>query len=115
MNIKKIVWIEPDKTPAVPVGTEKLYWLAVEAKAYKNKAFVFLAYYQNRELDLDDEGLPICDDHLVNIDGEAIESIGWVERTEHEEFDSYYTKIKFCEDYKLLGWAEYEPPLFTGF
>lgn len=107
-----IKWNSPESIPEVKEGTEDLFWIAVVND--KKKQIVFLAYYQNRPLETDEDGDPANDDYLININGDPIDSVGWVDCKEHSEFDNFYTKLDFDESYKLLGWAEYDPPKFTG-
>ncbi len=107
-----IQWHSPESTPAVPVDTEKEYWLAVCRP--NKKTHVFLAYYQNRPLILDKNDEPVSDDPLISEDGEYIESIGWVNNRAHYEFSNFYEPLGFDKDYVLLGWAEYVPPVFDG-
>ena len=114
-------WKSPDTVPEVKEAAERLFWLAVEYKrvtphpdSKQTETFTFLAFYQNRPIELDDDGEPTNDDYLVNTDGEPMESIGWVTDKQHDEFDNYYMPIEFSDHYKLLGWAEYTPPKFTG-
>lgn len=107
-------WQSPDLIPDIPVGTESEYWIAI----YNDKTckvVVFLANYQNRPLTYDDNGDLISDDYLVNADGDPHESIGWVTNKSHHEFDDFYEPIVFSDDYRLLGWAEYEPPIYPHF
>jgi hypothetical protein len=110
-------WQRPETTPEVEKGSELLFWLAVETKApitassieRQKRVHTFLAFYQNRPLDIDDE------DCLVGPDGEPHESIGWVLDKQHDYFDSYYMPVEFNDEYKLVGWAEYTPPKFKPF
>lgn len=110
MSIKK-EWFAPFITPLVPMGTESLFWLAIESNyCGKSRSFVRLAHYQNRPLELDDGGESTSDDHLVNTDGEPLESIGWVNVNEHYDFEDYYSKIEFNDEYKLVAWAYVHTP-----
>lgn len=107
-------WNSPDKTPEVEIGTEEEFWIAVDSR-YSGKTHVFLAYYQNRPLDLDEDGYPIDEDVcLYDTNSEPIASVRWTHLKEHECYENYYTPIEFSEDYVLLGWAEYQEPKFTG-
>ena len=108
----KPVWLSPATIPAVEKGTEKQYWIATYNKR-RDSISVYLAIYQNRPLEVDDNGEYIDDDYLVNADGEPHESIGWVENKSHYEFDDFYMVIDFNDNYQLLGWAEYQPPAFN--
>lgn len=110
MNVE---WNAPEATPEVKKGTEKEFWVAVYSE-HSGENRVFIAHYQNRPVDLDDDGAPLADDFLTTPDGEPHHSVGWVLRTEHEDYDGFYTACQFSEQYRLLGWAEYEPPEFTG-
>ena len=104
--MSKLKWNKPSQVPKIMTGTEELFWVAVQSK-YSEEPKVFLAFYQDRPLEEDN------DDCLINVDGEAISSIGWVDCKEHCDFADYYTPLGFDNDYVLLGWAEYVPPLFT--
>lgn len=108
----KVNWKDPNTVPVVKKFQEKEFWIAVKS-SYREDPFVFLAFYQNRPLEIDSEGDAI-DGCLIDPDGEPIESIGWVYNKENSEFENYYETITFREDYKLLGWADYTPPKFTG-
>ena len=107
--MKDVIWQSPETTPNVPSGTEKEFWVAVENKESVN---VFIALFQNRPLELDENGEPLDDDCLINTDGEPIDSVGWVFNQEHYEFDNYYTPLVFLGETKLVGWAELEVPSF---
>lgn len=111
MNLK---WNKPKQLPLVEQGTENLYWVAVESKDKDGnpKIYTFLAYYQNRPLHTDDNE-DVREDCLVDTCGDPVESIGWVDCKAHCEFDDFYEPLDFTESYKLLGWAEYTPPVFT--
>lgn len=109
----KVNWNNPKSTPDVEKGTEKLCWLAVKAES--RPPVVFLAHYQNRPLELDEDGEPLDECNcLSNCDGEYIESIGWVDCKEHYEFDNFYTPLSFNKDYRLLAWAECKTPTFAS-
>jgi len=112
--MENIKWNNPGTVPNVEKGKEELFWIAVESP-HSSSPHVFLAYYQNRPLEFDDEDeeYPLGD-VLYNTEGEAIESIGWMDCKQHYDFDDYYSPIEFNDQYKLLGWAEYTPPKFTG-
>ncbi|MFV0449822.1 MAG: hypothetical protein ACK5MF_15420 [Vibrio sp.] len=104
------VWHSPETTPNIPKGTEEQFWLAVKNKSGIQ---VFIAIYQNRPLELDENGELVSDDCLINTDGEPIDSVGWVVNQEHYEFDNYYTPLTFRGDSnKLLGWAKLDTPSF---
>jgi len=107
-NATRQNWNSPESTPVVPIGTEKQYWIAI--KTSEGKECVFIAHYQNRPLadEGDDEAY-----ELIDLDGEPIESVGWVDCKEHSEFDNYYTPISFNEHYELLGWAECIAPTWN--
>ncbi|EGR2774142.1 hypothetical protein V6956_004574 [Vibrio parahaemolyticus] len=113
MNVNGIDWQHPLEVPVVEMGTEKEFWIAVYSEQSKRQ-HVFLAHYQNRPLVHDDDGELIENDWYLDGQGELVDSVGWVEHTRHDEYDNYYTKIGFREDYRLLGWAEYEPPRFVA-
>ena len=104
----KTEWHKPHLVPAIKKGTEGLFWVAV--RNGQNKVYVFDALYQNRPLETDDDGEPLDDGCLINVDGEPIESIGWVHNQQHSEFDNFYQPIDFNEHYELLGWAECKTP-----
>lgn len=108
-------WQPPETIPQVPVGTEQEFWIAVHSQ-HTNKTHVYLAQYQNRPLNLDEHGEQVGDDdyYLVDVDGEYVDSVGWVMNRQHVDFDNYYEKINFTSDYQLLGWANYQPPTFDG-
>ena len=104
-----LTWHQADTSPEVPVGSEKLFWIAVK-RPNREKLFVFLSYYQNRPLLLDEYGDPDPDYCICDENGEAIASVGWVENKAHAEFEDFYTPITFNKDYELLGWALFSPP-----
>jgi hypothetical protein len=115
--MRNLTWNKPESTPVVEHGTEEFFWIAVESRFNKDKkpkVFVFLALYQNRPLSLDEDGNPDNDDYLSDTSGEPIESVGWVENKSHYDFEDFYVPLSFNDDYKLLGWAEYVAPEFTG-
>jgi hypothetical protein len=107
------VWQAPDLIPNVEAGTEEQFWIAVHSER-TGEPHVYLAIYQNRPLTLDENGECTDDDCLVTPDGDPHESIGWVTDQAHHEFDNYYEPIEFSEKYKLLAWAAYQAPAFTG-
>lgn len=109
MNVE---WNTPESVPDVEKGTEKEFWVAVRSE-HAEKDLVLVAHYQNRPLEFDADG-EAMGDFLITPDGEPHHSVGWVLRTEHEDFDGFYTAFQFSEKYCLLGWAEYVPPVFTG-
>jgi hypothetical protein len=109
--MSEVNWNKPDLIPAVEQGKEEPYWIAV--KTDKGKAFVFMAYYQNRPLEIDEHG-EHNDDCLINFDGDPIGSVGWVDAKQHVDFDDYWESLTFNEHYQLLGWADYNPPKFTS-
>lgn len=112
MSIKN-EWFTPSITPLVPMGTESLFWLAIESiHNGKTHKVVRLAHYQNRPLEVDENGDPTSDDHLVDADGQPIESIGWVNANEHYDFEDYYSVIEFNEEYKLVAWSYVHTPTF---
>ncbi len=101
-------WKNPSTVPEVAPGTEEIFWIAVQHK--DGKITTCHALYQNRPLV--DEEHELYSDCLRNTDGEAVESIGWVEDQVHIEFDNFYTPFDFDDECKLVGWAEYEFPEF---
>lgn len=102
-------WKDPSTVPEVALGTEKNFWIAVQHN--DGKITICHALYQNRPLV--DEEHELYDDCLNNTDGEAVESIGWVEDKVHCEFDNFYEPFDFDDERKLVGWAEYELPEFS--
>lgn len=108
-----ITWKNPKSIPNVEKGSEEQYWIATYSKR-KDSISVYLAIYQNRPLETDDHGEYLDDDYLVNESGDPHESIGWVSNQSHYEFDNFYVPIEFNEDCNFLGWAEYQPPEFSG-
>lgn len=111
-----VTWNSPESTPNVPEGEERLFWIAVRASYHDRptSTYVRLAHYQNRPLIHGEDGEPISDDYLVSIDGDPMESIGWVSETEHDDFNDFYRPIEFSEVYEILAWTVCEPPAFTG-
>lgn len=107
-------WQKPESTPVVEVGSEKEFWIAVEATRSNKpaKIYTFLAQYQNRPYEEGEEEFS-GDEPLVSVDGEYISSVGWVTCKQHTEFDNFYEPISFNDNYKLLGWAEYVAPEFN--
>jgi len=115
-----VAWREPTDIPVVERDTTKQFWIAVEVARHKTcrtdpdpKVHVRLATYANKPVDLDEDGEPVDCDPLVNVDGEFVEMIGWVDDVQHDDFESYNIPITFNESYRLMGWAEYIPPSFT--
>lgn len=114
MAASKTEWFKPNITPLVPMGTESPFWIATK-RTHADGVVVLdvrLAQYQNRPLELDEDGEPTSDDHLVGVDGDAIESIGWVVDNEHYEFENYYSPIEFNGSYELVAWAYVHAPAF---
>lgn len=112
--MNNLTWNHPDTIPDVEIFTEKEFWIAVDCRGIIN---VYLAQYQNRPLGEEyDEYEDMPDDVLLDPDGEPFSSVGWVELTRNfdSEYDDYYIPLEFTDNYKLIGWAEYEPPSFTG-
>ena len=111
----QVQWNSPDSTPSVDIGTEELFWLAIQSKKSDGTKYIIVrsALYQNRPLIEDEEGFrPGWT--LIDPDCEHIDSVGWVDVTNHYEFDDFYEPIYFDDYYKLLGWAEYCTPEFNG-
>lgn len=108
--MNEVKWNEADKTPDVAKGEEVPYWIAV--KNDKGKVYVFMAYYQNRPLEIDNNGEIINNYTLYDINGDPVGSDGWVDPKKHVDFDEFWEQINFNEHYELLGWAEYVPPTF---
>lgn len=105
-------WNLPTVNPDVSLGDEKEFWIAIYSER-TNKEHVFIAQYQNRPFD--EESDDYLEDYVLHTpDGDPIDSVGWVTCKEHSDFDNFYEPITFNEQYRLLGWAEYEPPKFTG-
>lgn len=119
MSNKPVVeWQSPETAPDVLKGETKTFWLAVSSKVKDGfKTFIFDAQYVNKPLEYAEDDIecefPLDDECFVTIDGYPIDSVGWHSVREHEDFDGYYTKISFNENYVLLGWAEYEKPDFN--
>ncbi len=118
--MEKLKWNQPELVPVVKIGDEKELWVAVRANrpnphpdTEQVKIITFLAQYQNRPYE-DNEDYEDDDEALVNVDGEYVNSVGWVTCQSHCDFDNYYTPITFSESYELLGWAEYTPPVFPS-
>ena len=111
-----VIWNPPESTPHVPLGKEQLFWLAVKSVGIDGKATttVRLAHYQNRPLSLDDNGEPLDDDCLTDLNGDPMSSVGWVGQFEHDDFSDFYRPIEFNERYVLLAWAAFETPIFKG-
>lgn len=113
-----VLWRSPDEVPPVEKFGMGLFWVAVQSQRKptdKPKHSVFLAYFMNKPLELDSDGESNDPDPHVDCDGEYVEAIGWHSQYEHYEFSSgFYEPITFCEQYLLLGWAEYEPPVWSG-
>ena len=111
----KVDWKAPDTLPEIPEGTEEHFWLAVEVTKPNKPVEIktFLGQYQNRPLNQNAE-VPLGDEEpLVNTDGDPVSSVGWVACQSHYDFDNFYEFINFSDEYKLMGWAEYEAPDFT--
>lgn len=112
-----VAWQLPDAIPEVEVGTEEKYWIAVRRldRDREIKDYVFLAYYMNRPVpsnEPEDDYAPDWVFHDSN--GDAIDAIGWHSELSHPEFSEYYEPITFDDSYQLLGWAEYQPPVWGG-
>lgn len=114
-NQKPIVqWNSPEITPKVKAGEEALYWIAVKSS---HGIIVFSTYYQNRPIITDFETGDLtkeCEEWILYNDCKAINSVGWMKLQDSKEYDEYYSPYEFCDEYKLLGWAEYTTPKFTG-
>ncbi len=106
-----IKWNNPEVAPDVELGTEKRFWIAVLGRA--GGVFVYDALYQNRPVIIDDNDIQ-ADWVVHDRDGEPHHSVGWVDSIEAEDFDYFHSEIQFTENYKLMGWAEYVKPEFTG-
>lgn len=110
----KVKWEDPDAIPDVAIGSEDFFWVATKHRL-TDRVSVFLALYQNRPVELDDDGEPNDSyDGLVDLDGEYVHSVGWVLNQAHAEFDNYYTPMDFSGLWRLVGWAKYAPPEYTG-
>lgn len=101
------MWNSKDTAPDVEIGTEVEYWIAVKTP---EKVYTFIALYQNKPLRLDEEGEPLDDWCLHDDCGKPLDSVGWVSSKVHYEYDDYFEKLDFHEEYELLGWTEYTPP-----
>lgn len=109
-----VIWNNPETVPNVKIGEEELCWIAVESDG---KVFTFSAYYQNRPLITNEDGDLIngCDDWALSNEWDGyIDSVCWVHNRLHTDYDHCWEQIKFDNEYKLLGWAKYETPEFTG-
>lgn len=106
-QLKPITWMKPDVLPVVELGGDKEFWVAIEAVRPKVGKVVicFLAMYLNKPLILDDE--EPADYCLVSPCGDAIDAVGW--HKSHYEFEDFYEPLGVSDNYKLLGWAEYNP------
>jgi len=120
--MKALNWQKPEAIPVVPEGDEIQFWIAIEStrvnphnQVTSTRSYTFLAQYQNRPLETDEYGEYIDDDYLTDINGEPVESIGWVSCKAHDDFENFYELLDFNENYKLLAWAEYTAPVFNGF
>lgn len=113
----QVIWQLPSITPEVPKGENQLFWVAVQTRwseGEQPKTEVYLANYINKPLELDDNGEPIDDEHFVDTDGQPMSAVGWHNQYDHPDFNGYYEKMQFSDKCKLLGWAEYQPPVWTG-
>lgn len=113
----QVNWQLPSLTPDVPKGENHLFWVAVQNQwraGEQPKTSVYLANYINKPLALDDDGEPLDDDCHVDTDGNPVSAIGWHNQYDHPDFNGYYEKMQFSDKCKLLGWAEYKPPVWTG-
>lgn len=117
-NIRPSVeWNKPELIPSVEKGEMQLFWIAVLSQwnpDQEPKQHVFLAHYVNKPLELDEDGESILPDPFEDCDGDYVSAVGWHDEHNHPDFNGYYEPITFNEQYKLLGWAEYLPPEFTG-
>lgn len=113
----KVNWQKPDLVPEVPKYDYDLFWIAVQYQRSENekpKTSVFLAHYMNKPLDLDENGESIDPNPHEDDDGDPIHSVGWHSQYDHPDYNGYYQPIDFGDQVKLLGWAEYVPPVFEG-
>lgn len=116
----QVAWNDPRFNPVVPKNEIKTYWVAIKVthrprnETPVEKIVVFPAQYVNKPLELDGDGQPTNDECLINIDGEAVDAVGWHTDRDHEEFDNFYPPLPFSENYVLLGWAYYQVPEFTN-
>ena len=117
-NNKLVVeWKSPELTPDVKKYDQELFWIAVRSKwsdSEPSRTSVYLAHYINKPLELDEDGEPLSDDCFVDTDGAYMDAVGWHDQYEHHDFSGFYQKVNFSEKLVLLGWAEYQPPEFTG-
>ncbi|NAW78339.1 hypothetical protein CAG61_08440 [Vibrio sp. V34_P3A8T189] len=117
-DIKPVVhWNSPKIKPDVPKGEAKTFWLAARHKRADTWVeLVFYAQYVNKPIEFAEDDIeqecPLDDSHLVTIDGDPVEAIGWYSLMNHPEFSTYYEPIVFNDQYELLGWAEYRTPEF---
>ncbi len=109
----RLNWQSPDVVPEIPEGTAKEFWIAVHSE-HTSKEHVFLAKYQNKPLRLDDDGDPTVDWAVCSPEDEWVDAVGWCHCEEHPEVEQYLLPIVFSHT-RLVGWAEYTPPVFSGF
>lgn len=110
-----VFWRSPNEVPPVKKFEKELFWIAVrhQRSADKDpKHAVFLAHYINKPLEFDEYDEPIDPDPHVNEDGDYVKAVGWHNEYDHHDFSGYYQPIEFNDQYQLLGWAEYVPPVF---
>ena len=119
-------WQPPESTPVVEKGESLECWLAVEVKTKSfskedgkpqeagTRIVTFISQFVNKPVVVDDNGDTDTDDYLVSVDGDPWSAVGWHSIKNHADFDDYYEPLAFSDSYKLLGWAYYTPPAFTG-
>lgn len=115
-HVLGVKWQSPDTVPDVELGGEKEFWIAVKSiRDGVEREHTFLANYLNKPKLLDEKG-EITDeaaDWLLSNDDESdVEAVGWHNAKEHPDYAGWYESIVFNEKYVLLGWAEYNAPLF---
>lgn len=111
-----VFWQSPDEVPPVEKFEKQLFWIAVRSQysaCAEPKLAVFLAHYINKPLELDEHDEPIDPDPHVDEDGNYVAATGWHNEYDHHDFSGFYEKIHFNDQYQLLGWAEYLPPVFA--
>lgn len=115
MNIKPVVeWHSPEEIPDVPKNTTKNFWIAVEYPTEReDRTLVFTAQYVNMPLELDENGESLNVEQFVDHSGDPMEAVGWYDLQVHVDYPEYYDSLDFNENYKLLGWAEYDKPDFS--
>ena len=119
MNTKPLTvfWHSPTETPPVEMYDLGLFWIAVQSQYSAEqgpRTSVYLAHYINKPLTLDENDEPLDPDPHVDPYGDYIEAVGWHCEYDHPDFSRFFQPITFNDQCKLLGWAEYVPPVWNG-